>query len=210
MKRAISFVVAAVIALAATACSSGSPESSAPSSSAAPSSAPVSSAVSSAASSSSKVVTEADKKSAIEKDRKIMDIVTKSEKTTKLLQQACGEVGSGNGNTLELYNVAKEASSSQLTYFSSLSDLHDDSCKDYISSCQSYVSNARLVAKDLMKYLDKGKMKYLSEAQDFLKNSESRVMDVVTERTKYLSSQGLSDSEVADILSASASSTSSK
>lgn len=146
------------------------------------------------------------KNTAVAIDGQISDILSKSEQSTQILQKACSAFSDGGGSTLDLYNIAKQAKDNQDSYFSALSDLRDKNNKEYISACQSYVVNSQGVADDLMKYLDKNELKYASEATDAIKLSSTYSAKVVTERTNYLSSQGLSDSEISDILSSGSSS----
>jgi len=140
------------------------------------------------------------KNAAIVIDNQIFDIVMNSEKTTQILQEGAGMIGNGQGSLLELYDLAKTAKESQSVFFSNLSKLQDKNNKEYISACQNYVINAKSIADNLMKYLDKQELKYLSEAKDQINLASSYAVKVVSARMEYLISQGFTDEEVSEIL----------
>ncbi|MCF8018340.1 MAG: hypothetical protein K9L62_02955 [Vallitaleaceae bacterium] len=143
------------------------------------------------------------KTTAIVLDGQIFQIVTNSQKNTQLIQDGMSLVSQGKGDLLELYNLAKTVKSNQLDYFSSLTKLQDDNNKDYIIASQIYVSNGRSLAESLMKYIDKQEMKYLSDIDECSNYSGTYFSSVTAERTKYLTSQGLTNEEVSGVLSSS-------
>ncbi|NLH02070.1 MAG: zinc-ribbon domain-containing protein [Clostridiales bacterium] len=145
---------------------------------------------------------EEQKAAAIELDAKIYDIVLRSEKVTSLLQEGIGLYSDGQGTLLELYDLAKEAKDAQTSIFGELMGLGDKESSDYVEAAQFYVSNSISVAEDLQKYIDKQEIKYLSSAKESLENTQKHTLNVVSERMKYLSAQGLSDEEIANILDA--------
>ncbi|MBU5438327.1 hypothetical protein KQI42_09920 [Tissierella sp. MSJ-40] len=141
------------------------------------------------------------KSTAIALDNQIFEMVINSEKTMQLLQDGAELISQDQGNLLEFYELAKQVKDNQSTFYSNLSKLNDKANKDYIAVCQDYVINAKLIADNLMKYIDKQELKYMSEVTQRIELAEEHSSKVIAERMKYLSSQGLSDDEITNILS---------
>ncbi len=148
-------------------------------------------------------VKETAKNIAIALDGQIYSLVSNSEKATLLLQDSINLFSQGQITVIELYDLAKTAKETQFTLWSSASKLDDDKNKSYIEAVELYIVNNQQVAENLIKYLDKQELKYLSEAKSKLEGSSSYALSVVSERTNYLSGQGFSQSEIDEILSSS-------
>lgn len=137
--------------------------------------------------------------SAIQADAEIHKIVMASEGTAKVLTDSMSSVGSGI-NAFELYELAKQAQENHKGFHRSVTSLQNDNNKDYITQVQYYILNNKSVADDLIKYIDKNEMKYLSKAKERIEATPNHVMSVVSERMKYLSEQGLTSEEIQTIL----------
>lgn len=137
---------------------------------------------------------------AIEVDKKIYEIVLASEKSTNVLIEGMGIVGEGGGSLLELYDLAKQVKDNQFAAFSALSKLSNKDNADYIDAAQLFAINGQQVAEDVIKYIDKNEMKYLSRAKENMEATSNYVMAVVTARMEYLASQGLTNDEIIAIL----------
>lgn len=133
-------------------------------------------------------------------DDSIYLYVLKSEKITNILREAIVSFGNQEITSLELYDLAKKAKESQLSFFRGLTSLQNDYNKDYLEACEMYVSNGRELANYLIKYLDKEKIKDLSSAKECLENMDAYTLSVVTQRMTYLSNCGISDEEITEIL----------
>jgi len=133
-------------------------------------------------------------------DDRIYTIVTDSEKVTATLQEGMKMFSQEQITALELYDLAKDAKEAQFSLWSNVSKLDGDNNKAYVRAVESYIVNNQQFAENLLKYLDKQELKYLSKAKSNIESSSSYVLSVVTERTKYLSNQGFSDTEVNEIL----------
>lgn len=164
---------------------------------------PSSSSISQSASppSSPSLDVEATKALALVLDKDIFQCLLNSESICTLLQDGITLVGNGQGTMLELYDLAKQAKSSQQSIWGSLGDLRDDNNRDYVNACQDYVINGQMMADDLIKYIDKQEMKYLSEAKQCIENIDNYVIIAVSKRMEYLISQGFTGDEAAVILS---------
>lgn len=149
---------------------------------------------------SSELSEKIDRDQILANDDSIYLYVLKSEKITNTLREAIVSFGNEEISSLELYNLAKKAKESQLSFFSGLTDLQNDYNKDYLEACKMYVSNGRELANDLIKYLDKNKMKDLSSAQECLESIDAYTLSVVTQRMTYLANCGISDEEITEIL----------
>lgn len=146
-------------------------------------------------------VDETAKDVAVVLDNQIFSLVTDSDNVTATLQQGINEFSQSQITALELYDLAKSAKDTQFSLWSQLSDLDTEENKDYVEAAEYHVINGQTIAENLMKYLDKQEMKYLSETKSALENSSACALSVVTKRMEYLSSQGFSDEEINKILS---------
>lgn len=141
------------------------------------------------------------KQAAIEKDKEIWATVNLSQINTRLIQEATRLLVSGEGTYEELYNVAKQVKSNQESYFKTLYDLDSEDCADYIQASKLYVTNAKSVATDVIKAIDKNEPKYFQTAADSINNSDNYSLQVVTKRIEYLAKSGLNDEEIKSITS---------
>lgn len=140
------------------------------------------------------------KAAAIETDKKIYEIVLAAEKTSNTLNEGMSLVGNGQGSLLDLYDLAKAAKENHFSYYSALSKLQNKKNKDYIEAAQLYVINSQNIAEDIMKYIDKNEMKYLSRAKENMQSVSNYVLALAGTRMEYLSNQGLTDDEIVTIL----------
>lgn len=148
-----------------------------------------------------KVLTEDEKNALIQLDGQIFKIVTDCEATTTSLQSYLTAFSEQNATLLDVYNAAKTAKDTQFNYWGQLQDLQNDTNKDYIEACQIYVGIHQSFAENLMKYLDKNEIKYLSKAQEDLESTSNYAYTVVAARMSWLANQGLTTDEISAILS---------
>lgn len=134
-------------------------------------------------------------------DGQIFALASKSDKITTTLQEGINSFSQNKITTLELYDLSKTAKEEQSFLWSALIRLEDDNNKAYVEAVEGHIINNQSIAENLMKYLDKEEMKYLSDAKSSLESSSTYAISVVSERTKYLSSQGFNDDEIKEILS---------
>lgn len=207
-KPIITLIVGLVIVLGcmgadpSTPASTASSVSSVPVNSSLPSSVESSSEESSTLESSSEPVSseEVDLAQILADDDEISLNVLKSEKITDILTESIVSFSNQEITSLELYNLAKTAKENQSTFSLNLEKLRNDNNKAYVEACELYVYNGHEFANNLMKYLDKNEMKYLSEAQSCMEKKDTYVLSVVKERISYLSNNGISDEEISEIL----------
>lgn len=147
-----------------------------------------------------KTLSDEEKNSIIELDSQIVKIITDSESTTTNLQTYLTAFGQQQATLLDVYNAAKTAKDIQFNHWQQLNDLQNDSNKDYIGACQLYVGIHQSFAENLLKYIDKNKIEYLSKAQENLSSCSDYALLVATGRMKWLTDQGLTTEEVSNIL----------
>lgn len=129
------------------------------------------------------------KEDAIILDDKVQEIIKNSESANKSFI----ELASTSNNELELYDLAKSEDSRQNKHYKELADLEPNK---YVDAAQDYVLTSEIIAEKIMKYLDKKEPKYLSDANDNMKELDSLQSDIETARTEYLKSVGLTDGEI--------------
>lgn len=141
---------------------------------------------------------------AISMDQSIYGIVFASATQTSQLGQT-----QGGGDLLATYNAAKADKDAQLSLYSSISSIksdkknkkYGDALTDYTSSAQDYIVSAQAYARDLMKYIDKQEMKYLSSAQDDLKWMQDNTVSVQAARIAFLMKFGLTSDQIGQVMS---------
>lgn len=106
------------------------------------------------------------------------------------------------GNTLDAYNTAKDTEKFAQDCFGRAADQRTDASADYVQAVQNYCVEVKGVAENVIKYLDKMEMKYLSEAQEGIERVESHFIVISGERQDYLKAAGFTDDEIAEINSA--------
>lgn len=134
-------------------------------------------------------------------DNKIFTLVTTSDDVTSILQQSIDAFSKGEITSLDLYDIAKSTKETQASLSIEVSKLDNEKNQAYVDSAVNHIINGQLIASNIVKYLDKEELKYLSEAKSALENTGVSAISVVSERTNYLSSQGFNDEEITDILS---------
>lgn len=140
------------------------------------------------------------KTKAKELDAKVYDIVLRSEQVTELLQESVMLASEGQLSMLELYDIAKEAEAIQQNLYYELPIKDGEGSFDYVTGALNYIVNGQTIASNLKKYIDKEEMKYLSSAKESMENTQAHILNVVTLRMKYLSSQGFTDDEVLTLI----------
>lgn len=107
-----------------------------------------------------------------------------------------------SGNTLDTYNAAKDTKDFAQDCFGRAADQRTDASADYVQAVQNYCVEVKGIAENVMKYLDKMEMKYLSRAQDGIERVDSHFIVISSERQNYLEASGFTDEEIAEINSA--------
>ena len=77
--------------------------------------------------------------------------------------------------------------------------MEDPSIEAYCDMVSSYLGNYSLIAKDLKKYIDTGKMEHYSSATEGIRLIPTYLSMIDEERTAYLEQAGFSDKEISEI-----------
>lgn len=146
-------------------------------------------------------LSEEEKATILETDKKIYQCLLNSEKITKtLMSDFEATLASENATVLDLYNLAKKAQEDQDTILHNLQSLSDDKNTDYVYACQLYVTNTKEIASNMLKYLDEQKPKYLSNIEENSNNTQTYALSAIAARMTYLADQGISDDEISQLL----------
>ena len=143
-------------------------------------------------------VTELAKNVAIVMDSQLIEIVKNSQEVILLLQDGIALLEEDNA-IASLYSLADTAEASQQSLQYAASSVRDKDNKDYVNAVENYVVNGQIICSKIKEYLDDGSLEGLNDAQRRLESSETYYGDVLDARRDYLSSQGLSNEEIADI-----------
>lgn len=103
-------------------------------------------------------------------------------------------------DALTIYDYCKKAESRAMDNFMDIGQYEDDHNKDYIEAVTMYTSNARSIYKDIMKYLDTGKVGKLANANESIDRAGAYRTKAINERKAYLSAVGFSDEDVQAIV----------
>lgn len=141
---------------------------------------------------------EEQKSHASEVDAKIYEIFLKSKENTELLKQEADNVV--NKGSLQLYNLARDVAYDQSDLRSELFNLNDDINYAYVGAARDYSSNTTRAAHNIMDFIDEEKMEYMSDATRNLEESDTLALDVISARKTYLSDNGFTDEEIAEII----------
>lgn len=142
---------------------------------------------------------------AIAMDQRVYGIILVSAGTTDQLSTQI----QSQGALLDTYNTAKADKDAQFSLWSKIQDIVDDkdnkkfgdALSDYASSAQNYILSAQSYAGNIIKYIDKSEMKYLSNAQSDMQQIQNGTLLVQAARLTFLSSFGLTSEQVGDIMS---------
>ena len=113
-------------------------------------------------------------------------------------------------SALEAYEAAKNTKEVMNNLNKIMWDARDGKNGAYIGAAQEFLINGKYKAENMMKYVNKNEVKYLSEMKQndlYIYNSFKKLM---LQRISYLQSQGFSDTEINEIIQKTPSSTSSK
>lgn len=103
-------------------------------------------------------------------------------------------------DALTIYDYCKKAESRAMDNFMDIGQYKDVHNKDYIDAVMMYTSNAQSIYKDIMKYLDTGKVGKLESANESIDRAGAYRTKAINERKAYLSAVGFSDEDVEAIV----------
>lgn len=104
-----------------------------------------------------------------------------------------------NADVLEFYNLAKSVKSDCLFYFREANDISYKGAKNYKESLITYILTCKSVSENLMKYIDKSEMKYISKAQDEIKYIDAIVIELANNRFQFLTDNGFTIEEISQL-----------
>lgn len=140
------------------------------------------------------------KKAAKKADAELWAIALNIDINKGLLVEGINLAANGEGTLLELYDLTKQIDDNFFNYFRQSNDIDNDSIDKYRDAVQYYIANCQSITENVMKYIDKGEMKYLSKAKSSMEDSSSYTMQVVSERMQYLANNGFTDKEISKLL----------
>jgi len=170
--------------------------------------APVSSAaqaVTSQATASKEETKQADNKANIEDAKKVdtqmWDAILSAEQSYQQMIDAVNKGSQGEADDLTVYDTCKDTKSTLSSLQLSFPSTGSDEGSDYQMACLTYIANANIIADDIIKYMDKSEMKYLSDAKDYIGRMDASTLDIISKRMTFLQSAGLTDEEIKAIVS---------
>lgn len=101
------------------------------------------------------------------------------------------------GNTLDIYDDCKNASTMLAKVSGELNDYKTDANAEYVQYANYYVSTLSVACDNIVKYIDKQEMKYLSKAKEDIQNANSYLQQALTLRQAYLLDSGLTTDDIA-------------
>lgn len=101
------------------------------------------------------------------------------------------------GNALDIYDDCKSASTMLAKISGELSDYKTDANAEYVQYANYYVSTLSVACDNIVKYIDKQEMKYLSKAKEDVQNANSYLQQALTLRQAYLLDSGLTTDDIA-------------
>ncbi len=131
-------------------------------------------------------------------DKQIWEALLLSEKIHAEMTKASAQYANGQISKLDFYDICKTVESYQSQFNYPAKD--EKGAEKYRGACEKYSVRSYAIANNLVKYLDKGEMKYLSEAKTRLESMNDMKLNITSERMKYLSNAGLSEEEISEIL----------
>lgn len=147
---------------------------------------------------------------AIQFDEFIINTILGSNEALEDLDNYINAYSQNKISALEAYDAAKNTKELMNSLNKAILSTRNSRNGTYIGVAQEFNINGRFKAENMMKYLDKNEVKYLSEMKQndlYIYNSFKKLM---LERVNFLKSQGLSDTEINEIIQKTPSSTSSK
>lgn len=132
-------------------------------------------------------------------DNAIYVAVLSSEDNLSYLTGKMAEIKDG-ADLLDAYNAAKQTATFHTMNRDAVKAVRNDANAAYADAASDYIVACWAVSDDVMKYIDKQEMKYLSEAQELLEGMEALTVDLLLKRTEYLQNQGFSDKEITEII----------
>ena len=175
-RRALAFLLCAVMAFGLTACGGGE------------------SAPAADVAEEQTVSTEDIKADASDKDTAIYGAVLSAEtKYNGLVDLMAG------GNLLEVYDGCKETHSFAQDCWGRINDQKDDLNEDYVDAAKMYCVQIKNICEHLEDYINDQDMEDLSKAQSGMENLNACIIDVVSQRQVYLMAAGFTAEEIDEI-----------
>ncbi|MDU7336906.1 MAG: zinc ribbon domain-containing protein [Clostridium sp.] len=147
---------------------------------------------------------------AIQFDEFIMNTILGSNEALEDLDNYINAYSENKISALEAYEAAKNTKELMNTLNKTIWDIRNSKTGAYIGVAQEFLINGKFKAENMMKYLDKNEVKYLSEMKQNDLNIYNSFKKLMLQRISYLQSQGFSDTEINEIIQKTPSSTSSK
>lgn len=130
-------------------------------------------------------------------DSEISNIFLESQKLNNELTSKVGSIN--DSNKLEIYELAKKIKEDQFNLRTKIVKLQETTNQEYILSCERYIINSERISKSIIKYIDKEKLSYLSEAKDMIIESDKYILKAYDERVEYLKKAGFKENEIEEI-----------
>ena len=104
-----------------------------------------------------------------------------------------------NADILEFYNLAKSVKDDCFFYFREANDISYKGAETYKESLISYILTCQSISENLMKYIDKSEMKYISKAQEQMQYIDTIVVEVSGNRFQFLTDNGFTIEEISEL-----------
>lgn len=133
-------------------------------------------------------------------DLKIYTSVKLARNYLDYLFEQSENIENGSSTALDVYNTCKDIRDYMLQFSDHIDEVEDSRAEEYKDTAKSYIGNIRLIASDMMAYIDEGSMENLSSAQEGIQLIPTYESLVDEARSEYLSSSGFSDLEIQGII----------
>lgn len=118
-----------------------------------------------------------------------------------ILVEAISGLEDGTSSLLDVYSTCEDMEEYLRGFSAHVDEVTDPAAEEYKDAAVGYIGNFRLVAHDLMEYIDSGEMSDLSDAQEGLELAPAYIAQLLAARTAYLEAAGFSGDEIAEMLS---------
>lgn len=101
-----------------------------------------------------------------------------------------------SGNLLDIYDDCKNASSMLSQVYGQIGDFKTEANKEYVQYAQFYAATLSSACDNIVKYVDKQEMKYLSKAKEDIQDANSFLQQAMLQRQAYLLDSGLTTEDI--------------
>ncbi len=115
------------------------------------------------------------------------------------LQETLSGLETATTTLADVYDLCNDITDHIDGFQERIKEVEDPSIEAYCDMVSSYLGNYSLIAKDLKKYIDTGKMEHYSSATEGIRLIPTYLSMIDEERTAYLEQAGFSDKEISEI-----------